>query len=118
MQNSTGSSPQSATVGKLIKVKLITITEFVLQKDALGIVHVTGAIAGGTLGDVPAFTLPEGCEPPFPLYNVGIASSTGGFKGPQFSRQYIATDGRFCIQDTTSNTEFIVVNCVFKAKEG
>ncbi|MED5223221.1 hypothetical protein [Bacillus safensis] len=89
-----------------------------VAKDALGIVHVTGAIAGGTLGDVPAFTLPEGCEPPFPLYNVGIASSTGGFKGPQFSRQYIATDGRFCIQDTTSNTEFIVVNCVFKAKEG
>lgn len=88
-----------------------------VAKDALGIVHVTGAIAGGTLGDVPAFTLPEGCEPPFPLYNVGIASSTGGFKGPQFSRQYIATDGRFCIQDTTSNTEFIVVNCVFKAKE-
>ncbi|MCA0923053.1 hypothetical protein LCM03_00105 [Bacillus stratosphericus] len=89
-----------------------------VAKDALGIVHVTGAIAGGTLGDVPAFMLPEGCEPPFPLYNVGIASSTGGFKGPQFSRQYIATDGRFCIQDTTSNTEFIVVNCVFKAKEG
>ncbi|MFX0110452.1 hypothetical protein [Bacillus pumilus] len=89
-----------------------------VAKDALGIVHVTGAIAGGTLGDVPAFTLPEGCEPPVPLYNVGIASSTGGFKGPQFSRQYIATDGRFCIQDTTSNTEFIVVNCVFKAKEG
>ncbi|MCY7681024.1 hypothetical protein P5485_014500 [Bacillus pumilus] len=89
-----------------------------VAKDALGIVHVTGAIAGGTLGEVPAFTLPEGCEPPFPLYNVGIASSTGGFKGPQFSRQYIATDGRFCIQDTTSNTEFIVVNCVFKAKEG
>ncbi|PAC82318.1 hypothetical protein CHI05_07325 [Bacillus sp. 7788] len=89
-----------------------------VAKDALGIVHVTGAIAGGTLGDVPAFTLPEGCEPPFPLYNVGIASSTGGFKGPQFSRQYIATDGRFCIQDTSSNTEFIVVNCMFKAKEG
>lgn len=89
-----------------------------VAKDALGIVYVTGAIAGGTLGDVPAFTLPEGCEPPVPLYNVGIASSTGGFKGPQFSRQYIATDGRFCIQDTTSNTEFIVVNCVFKAKEG
>ncbi|MEC1078393.1 hypothetical protein P9A91_10240 [Bacillus safensis] len=88
-----------------------------VAKDALGIVHVTGAIAGGTLGEVPAFTLPEGCEPPFPLYNVGIASSTGGFKGPQFSRQYIATDGRFCIQDTSSNTEFIVVNCVFKAKE-
>ncbi|MFP7455117.1 hypothetical protein [Bacillus safensis] len=88
-----------------------------VAKDALGIVHVTGAIAGGTLGDVPAFTLPEGCEPPFPLYNVGIASSTGGFKGPQFSRQYIATDGRFCIQDTSSNTEFIVVNCMFKAKE-
>ncbi|MGG4171656.1 hypothetical protein ABEW20_07705 [Bacillus safensis] len=88
-----------------------------VAKDALGIVHVTGAIAGGTLGEVPAFTLPEGCKPPFPLYNVGIASSTGGFKGPQFSRQYIATDGRFCIQDTSSNTEFIVVNCVFKAKE-
>ncbi|UDB47304.1 hypothetical protein [Bacillus safensis] len=88
-----------------------------VAKDALGIVHVTGAIAGGTLGEVPAFTLPEGCEPPFPLYNVGIASSTGGFKGPQFSRQYIATDGRFCIQDTSSNTEFIVVNCMFKAKE-
>ncbi|XNN69512.1 hypothetical protein ACLM2U_17350 [Bacillus pumilus] len=52
-----------------------------VAKDALGIVHVTGAIAGGTLGEVPAFTLPEGCEPPFPLYNVGIASSTGGFKG-------------------------------------
>lgn len=88
-----------------------------VAKDALGIVHVTGAIAGGTLGEVPAFTLPEGCEPPFPLYNVGIASSTGGFKGPQFSRQYIATDGRFCIQDTTSNKDFIVVNCMFKAKE-
>ncbi|WP_196770514.1 pyocin knob domain-containing protein [Bacillus safensis] len=88
-----------------------------VAKDALGIVHVTGAIAGGTLGEVPAFTLPEGCEPPFPLYNVGIASSTGGFKGPQFSRQYIATDGRFCIQDTTSNKDFIVVNCLFKAKE-
>lgn len=88
-----------------------------VAKDAMGIVHVTGAIAGGTLGDVPAFTLPEGCEPPFPLYNVGIASSTGGFKGPQYSRQYIATDGRFCIQDTSSNTEFIVVNCMFKAKE-
>lgn len=88
-----------------------------VAKDALGIVHVSGAIAGGTLGDIPAFTLPEGCEPPYPLYNVGIASSTGGFKGPQFSRQYIATDGRFCIQDTTSNVEFIVVNCVFKAKE-
>lgn len=88
-----------------------------VAKDAMGIVHVTGAIAGGTLGDVHAFMLPEGCEPPYPLYNVGIASSTGGFKGPQFSRQYIATDGRFCIQDTTSNVEFIVVNCVFKAKE-
>ncbi|MEM5030469.1 pyocin knob domain-containing protein [Priestia sp. WB3] len=88
-----------------------------VAKDALGIVHVTGAIAGGTVGDVPAFTLPEGCEPPFPIYNVGIASSTGGFKGPQISRQYIATDGRFCIQDTSSNTEFIVVNCMFKAKE-
>lgn len=88
-----------------------------VAKDAMGIVHITGAIAGGTLGDVHAFMLPEGCEPPFPLYNVGIASSTGGFKGPQVSRQYIATDGRFCIQDTTSNVEFIVVNCVFKAKE-
>ncbi|MDX5484837.1 hypothetical protein NJE56_07725 [Bacillus pumilus] len=88
-----------------------------VAKDALGIVHVTGAITGGTLGEVPAFTLPEGCEPPFPLYNVGLASSTGGFKGPQFSRQYIATDGRFCIQDTTSNKDFIVVNCMFKAKE-
>lgn len=88
-----------------------------VAKDAMGIVHVTGAIAGGTLGDVHAFMLPAGCEPPFPLYNVGIASSTGGFKGPQVSRQYIATDGRFCIQDTSSNTEFIVVNCMFKAKE-
>ncbi|MCY7470467.1 hypothetical protein MCZ05_13640 [Bacillus safensis] len=88
-----------------------------VAKDAMGIVHVTGAITGGTLGDVGAFMLPEGYEPPFPLYNVGIASSTGGFKGPQFSRQYIATDGRFCIQDTSSNTEFIVVNCMFKAKE-
>ncbi len=88
-----------------------------VAKDALGIVHVTGAIAGGTVGDVPAFTLPEGCEPPFPIYNVGIASSTGGFKGPQISRQYIATDGRFIIQDTTSNNEFITVNCTFKAKE-
>ncbi|MGG5181414.1 hypothetical protein ACQYAC_19345 [Bacillus sp. MM09(2025)] len=88
-----------------------------VAKDAMGIVYVTGAITGGTLGDVGAFMLPEGCEPPFPLYNVGIASSTGGFKGPQFSRQYIATDGRFCIQDTSSNTEFIVVNCMFKAKE-
>ncbi|UDF17614.1 hypothetical protein LG951_05335 [Bacillus pumilus] len=88
-----------------------------VAKDVMGIVHVTGAIAGGTLGDVHAFMLPAGCEPPFPLYNVGIASSTGGFKGPQVSRQYIATDGRFCIQDTSSNTEFIVVNCMFKAKE-
>ncbi len=88
-----------------------------VAKDALGIVHVTGAIAGGTIGDVHAFMLPEGCEPPFPIYNVGIASSTGGFKGPQISRQYIATDGRFIIQDTTSNNEFITVNCTFKAKE-
>ncbi|MEC1118554.1 hypothetical protein P9F86_05110 [Bacillus altitudinis] len=88
-----------------------------VAKDAMGIVHVTGAIAGGTIGDVHAFMLPEGCEPPFPIYNVGIASSTGGFKGPQFSRQYIATNGRFIIQDTTSNNEFITVNCTFKAKE-
>ncbi|MFP7370448.1 MULTISPECIES: hypothetical protein [Bacillus] len=88
-----------------------------VAKDAMGTVYVRGAIAGGTLGDVPAFTLPEGCEPPFPHYNLGVASSTGGFKGPQYSRQYIAPDGRFCIQDTSSNTEFIVVNCMFKAKE-
>lgn len=88
-----------------------------VAKDALGIVHVTGAIAGGTMGEVPAFMLPEGCEPPFPLYNNGIASSTGGFSGPQFSRQYIATDGRFCIQSTSSNTEFVSVNFMFKAKE-
>ncbi|MCY7694566.1 hypothetical protein MH109_09380 [Bacillus altitudinis] len=89
-----------------------------VAKDALGTVTVKGAIAGGTLGDVPAFTLPEGCEPVAPFYNLGVASSTGGFKGPQYSRQYIATDGRFCIQSTSSNTEFIVVNCMFKAKEG
>ncbi|MED0683980.1 hypothetical protein P4T03_12825 [Bacillus altitudinis] len=88
-----------------------------VAKDALGNVTVKGAIAGGTLGDVPAFMLPEGCEPDSPFYNLGVASSTGGFKGPQKSRQYIATDGRFCIQDTSSNTEFIVVNCMFKAKE-
>ncbi|MBR0627028.1 hypothetical protein [Bacillus altitudinis] len=88
-----------------------------VAKDALGTVTVKGAIAGGTLGDVPAFTLPEGCEPVAPFYNLGVASSTGGFKGPQYSRQYIATDGRFCIQSTSSNTEFIVVNCMFKAKE-
>ncbi|MGG3131356.1 hypothetical protein ABEO94_02890 [Bacillus pumilus] len=88
-----------------------------VAKDALGTVTVKGAIAGGTLGDVPAFTLPEGCEPVAPFYNLGVASSTGGFKGPQYSRQYIATDGRFCIQSTSSNTEFIVVNCTFKAKE-
>ncbi|WP_426005375.1 hypothetical protein [Bacillus sp. DWP3-1] len=86
-------------------------------KDAMGNVTVKGAIAGGTLGDVPAFMLPKGCEPDSPFYNLGVASSTGGFKGPQKSRQYIATDGRFCIQDTSSNTEFIVVNCMFKAKE-
>ncbi|WP_459776412.1 hypothetical protein [Bacillus altitudinis] len=89
-----------------------------VAKDALGTVTVKGAIAGGTLGDVPAFSLPEGCEPVAPFYNLGVASSTGGFKGPQYSRQYIATDGRFCIQSTSSNTEFIVVNCMFKAKEG
>ncbi|MFP7452721.1 hypothetical protein SFC51_16925 [Bacillus altitudinis] len=89
-----------------------------VAKDALGTVTVKGAIAGGTLGDVPAFMLPEGCEPVAPFYNLGVASSTGGFKGPQYSRQYIATDGRFCIQSTSSNTEFIVVNCMFKAKEG
>ncbi|QXJ49582.1 hypothetical protein KIV12_07350 [Bacillus altitudinis] len=89
-----------------------------VAKDAFGTVTVKGAIAGGTLGDVPAFTLPEGCEPVAPFYNLGVASSTGGFKGPQYSRQYIATDGRFCIQSTSSNTEFIVVNCMFKAKEG
>lgn len=89
-----------------------------VAKDALGTVTVKGAIAGGTLGDVPAFTLPVGCEPVAPFYNLGVASSTGGFKGPQYSRQYIATDGRFCIQSTSSNTEFIVVNCMFKAKEG
>jgi len=88
-----------------------------VAKDALGTVTVKGAIAGGTLGDVPAFMLPEGCEPVAPFYNLGVASSTGGFKGPQYSRQYIATDGRFCIQSTSSNTEFIVVNCMFKAKE-
>ncbi|MBU8727718.1 hypothetical protein [Bacillus pumilus] len=88
-----------------------------VAKDAMGFVHVTGAITGGTIGDVHAFMLPEGCEPPFPIYNVGIASSTGGYKGPQFSRQYIATNGRFIIQDTTSNNEFITVNCIFKAKE-
>ncbi|MBR0592497.1 hypothetical protein [Bacillus pumilus] len=87
-----------------------------VAKDAMGTVYVRGAIAGGTLGDVPAFTLPKGCEPPFPHYNLGVASSTGGFKGPQYSRQYIAPDGRFCIQDTTSNKDFIVVNCMFKAK--
>ncbi|QLI78722.1 hypothetical protein [Bacillus pumilus] len=86
-------------------------------KDALGNVTVKGAIAGGTLGDVPAFTLPAGCEPDTPFYNIGVASSSG-FKGPQYSRQYIATDGRFCIQSTSSNTEFVVVNCMFKAKEG
>ncbi|QRF83781.1 hypothetical protein JNE42_01320 [Bacillus altitudinis] len=89
-----------------------------VAKDALGTVTVKGAIAGGTLGDVPAFMLPEGCEPVAPFYNLGVASSTGGFKGPQYSRQYIATDGRFCIQSTSSNTEFVVVNCMFKAKEG
>lgn len=88
-----------------------------VAKDALGTVTVKGAIAGGTLGDVPAFMLPEGCEPVAPFYNLGVASSTGGFKGPQYSRQYIATDGRFCIQSTSSNTEFVVVNCMFKAKE-
>lgn len=88
-----------------------------VAKDALGTVTVKGAIAGGTLGDVPAFTLPVGCEPVAPFYNLGVASSTGGFKGPQYSRQYIATDGRFCIQSTSSNTEFVVVNCMFKAKE-
>ncbi|MGG1960725.1 pyocin knob domain-containing protein [Bacillus pumilus] len=88
-----------------------------VAKDAMGTVYVRGAIAGGTLGDAPAFTLPEGCEPPFPHYNLGVASSTGGFKGPQYSRQYVAPDGRFCIQDTTSNKDFIVVNCMFKAKE-
>ncbi|MGM0969459.1 MAG: hypothetical protein ACQEWR_12890 [Bacillota bacterium] len=86
-------------------------------KDAMGNVTVKGAIAGGTLGDVPAFTLPKGCEPDSPFYNLGVASSTGGFKGPQYSRQYIATDGRFIIQDSSSNNEFIVVNCMFKAKE-
>ncbi|MCM3139292.1 hypothetical protein [Bacillus safensis] len=88
-----------------------------VAKDAMGTVYVRGAISGGTVGDVPAFTLPEGCEPPFPHYNLGVASSTGGFKGPQYSRQYIAPDGRFIIQDTSSNNEFIVVNCMFKAKE-
>ncbi|WP_144523751.1 hypothetical protein, partial [Bacillus pumilus] len=61
-------------------------------KDALGNVTVKGAIAGGTLGDVHAFMLPEGCEPDSPFYNLGVASSTGGFKGPQYSRQYVAPD--------------------------
>ncbi|MDM5298078.1 hypothetical protein QUF51_07895 [Bacillus pumilus] len=89
-----------------------------VTKNALGIVEVTGAITGGTIGDVPAFMLPVGCEPAYPIYNNGIASSAGGFNGPQFSRQYIATDGRFCIQDTSSTKEFIVVNCMFKAKGG
>lgn len=83
-------------------------------KDALGWVHITGAIAGGTLGDVAAFVLDEGYRPSTPLYNVGLASSTGGASGPQICRQYIATDGRFCIQTTSSNTEFIVVNFSFK----
>ncbi|WP_226567358.1 hypothetical protein [Bacillus stratosphericus] len=102
---------------KLYKSEINNDYRVRVAKDAMGIVHVTGAIAGGTLGEVPAFMLPAGCEPPFPIYNVGIASSTGGFKGPQFSRQLILPDGRFIIQDTTSNVEFIVVNCVFKAKE-
>lgn len=88
-----------------------------VAKDAMGTVYVRGAITGGTIGDVPAFTLPVGCEPAGPHYNLGVASSTGGFKGPQYSRQYIATDGRFIIQDSSSNNEFIVVNCMFKAKE-
>lgn len=83
-------------------------------KDAFGWVHITGAIAGGTLGDVAAFVLDEGYRPSTPLYNVGLASSTGGASGPQICRQYIATDGRFCIQTTSSNTEFIVVNFSFK----
>ncbi|MEV9651266.1 BppU family phage baseplate upper protein [Bacillus aerius] len=83
-------------------------------KDALGWVHISGAIAGGTLGDVPAFVLDEGYRPAAPLYNVGLASSTGGASGPQICRQYITTDGRYCIQMTSSNTEFIVVNFSFK----
>ena len=41
------------------------IIGYELQRMRLELLHVTGAIAGGTLGDVPAFTLPEGCEPPF-----------------------------------------------------
>lgn len=83
-------------------------------KDALGWVHISGAIAGGTLGDVPAFVLDEGYRPAAPLYNVGLASSTGGASGPQICRQYITPDGRYCIQMTSSNTEFIVVNFSFK----
>lgn len=91
------------------------------SKDALGVVAVCGAIAGGTLGStVTAFTLPEGCRPPYPFYHVGTASSSGAGGTPQIFRSVFNTDGSVCVQ-SCSNTEnpngFISFSARFSTKE-
>ncbi len=47
-------------------------------KDAAGIVHLRGLLKDGTIGDVPAFTLPVGYRPAYQQVFVAISNNAIG----------------------------------------
>ncbi|APT45948.1 phage baseplate upper protein [Bacillus safensis] len=90
------------------------------SKDASGVVEIIGSITGGVIGnDVEAFTLLDGYLPLQSMHFIGVASSVGTPRVPQYHRTYIGTDGRVCVQscsNTVNPNEFITFGFRFKAK--
>ncbi|MCY7439453.1 phage baseplate upper protein [Bacillus altitudinis] len=89
------------------------------SKDAFGVVEIVGAIYGGAIGSVPAFTLDEGYTPIQQTYFSGVASSVGTPGVPQTHRTLIGTDGKVVIQSCSNSAnpnEFITFGIRFKAK--
>lgn len=87
------------------------------SKNIFGEVTIWGAITGGTLGNVPAFTLPDDCRPLYPIYYIGVASGKGMGSVPQTHRTVVNTDGAVWVQassNTVNPVEFITMHIKFR----
>lgn len=87
------------------------------SKNIFGEVTIWGAITGGTLGNVPAFTLPDDCRPLYPVYYIGVASGKGMGSVPQTHRTVVNTDGTVFVQassNTVNPVEFITMHIKFR----